>query len=227
MRRMNSMLLGHQGASGAPTACISRWPAAWRDRPRTAAGARCGWAPPCRRWPATARSASIQHVQQALGAAPVVEVHLQRADAGRQIDDAGLPCAPLQRAHQRVHAEAQVDVEHQRAVLDQQVLVAGLAITPRRRARARAAGARLRSARSASGCFDGRAATAHAQRVQRVLGRRFALARPVLADAAKRTRSPGAAGRASTARPAMHVTRDTRSRRGWARPARGSRACRR
>ncbi len=60
-----------------------------------------------------------------------VVVDLQRADAGREIEDAvqspGVDSA-LQMFHQRVHAEAQLEIEHERPVLDQQILVARLAI---------------------------------------------------------------------------------------------------
>ena len=58
---------------------------------------------------------------------PAVVVDVQRADAGREVDDAGQRVL-LQVGHQGVDAEAQVQVEHQRAVLDEQVLVAVLAV---------------------------------------------------------------------------------------------------
>ena len=54
-----------------------------------------------------------------------VEVHLQRADAGRQFQQAREARA-LQRLHQRLHLEAQRQVEFGRAELDQQVVFAGL-----------------------------------------------------------------------------------------------------
>ena len=55
-----------------------------------------------------------------------VVVDLQRADAGREIDDAGgfFALEPLQ---QRLDAEAQIEVENRLAVFDEQVAVAGCA----------------------------------------------------------------------------------------------------
>ena len=58
---------------------------------------------------------------------PRVVVNLQRADAGREVDDAGKLVA-LEPLHERVRAEAQREVEHERAVFDQQILVARAAV---------------------------------------------------------------------------------------------------
>ena len=44
---------------------------------------------------------------------------LERADAGRQVDDGG-QAARFECLHQRVHTEAQLEVQHWRAELDQQ-----------------------------------------------------------------------------------------------------------
>lgn len=57
---------------------------------------------------------------------------MQRADAGREVEDAKHGIG-LQPRHQRVHTEAQVEVEHQRAIFDEQVLVAGAAVDDRHR----------------------------------------------------------------------------------------------
>ena len=58
-----------------------------------------------------------------------VVVQLQRADAGREVEDAGQPAGGLgglQRLHQRMHPKAQRNVQHQLAQLHQQVTVASL-----------------------------------------------------------------------------------------------------
>ena len=55
---------------------------------------------------------------------------LQRADAGRLIDDAGEPLGGdglFNRLHQRMHAEAQRDIEHDGTIFDQEI---GIARTP-------------------------------------------------------------------------------------------------
>ncbi len=74
----------------------------------------------------------LQLLDQGLARQPSrIVVHLQRTDARRQVDDAGvgLRIAPgLQRLHQHMRAHAQGQVQLQRPVLDQQVGVAGLAI---------------------------------------------------------------------------------------------------
>ena len=80
-----------------------------------------------------------------LGQDAAVVVDLQRADAGREVDDAGQRARRSSQRHQRVHAEAQAQVEHQRAVFDQQVRVAGAAIRrPRRRSPGRCEAAQHR-----------------------------------------------------------------------------------
>ena len=138
MRRMNSMLLGHQGASGR-TDCVYFWIAS-RVAGSSHDSGRC-----------TMRDAHLdvvgrrqrrldlfQRRQQPLARqAPVVVVHLQRADPGRDVDDPGQR-ARRQRLHQRVHAEAQRQIQHRRPVLDQQVGVAVLADDDGRAARDRA-----------------------------------------------------------------------------------------
>ena len=53
-----------------------------------------------------------------------VVVHLQRTNAGREVDDAGQGVR-LQPLHQRVDAKAQRNIQHQRAIFDQQIAVAG------------------------------------------------------------------------------------------------------
>ena len=65
--------------------------------------------------------------QRAKGQDPAVVVHLERADAGGQLQHAG-DGALLQPQHQGMDPEAQVDVQDLGAVLDQQVLVAAGAI---------------------------------------------------------------------------------------------------
>ena len=50
-----------------------------------------------------------------------VDVHVQAAHAGRDVDDAR---GALQRLAERVHAHAQAEVQHHRAVLDEHVVVA-------------------------------------------------------------------------------------------------------
>ena len=71
------------------------------------------------------------HGQQLLsGQTSGVKVHLQRTDAGRQVDDAverALGLQGLEGRHQHMHAQTQLDVEHQGAKFDQHIAVAGLA----------------------------------------------------------------------------------------------------
>ena len=54
-------------------------------------------------------------------------MNVERADAGREVDDAGRRVL-LQVRHQGVDAEPQVEVEDQRAVFDEHVGVAGPAV---------------------------------------------------------------------------------------------------
>jgi len=57
----------------------------------------------------------------------MVEMDLQRSDAGRQVDHARQRRL-LDGLHQRVHLETQVNVQHQVAKLGQQIVIAGAAI---------------------------------------------------------------------------------------------------
>ena len=92
MRRMNSMLLGHQGAS-ARTDCM--YLRDGQPRRRVVPGQRqvhdARWAPRCRRVGGqrrlAARRAASSSASRRQHAGVVVD--LQRADAGREVDDAG------------------------------------------------------------------------------------------------------------------------------------------
>ncbi len=124
MRRMNSMLLGHQGASARTTrmyfsiatsvAGSSQDSGRWTMRLGTRSDSMSG------KLGLERRSAPSSRFGRQLAR---VVVDLQRADAGREVDDPGQG-ARLQRLHQGVGPEAQRQVERQRAVLDQQVVVA-------------------------------------------------------------------------------------------------------
>ena len=79
----------------------------------------------CRRQFLFRRDQEVKQFRERQAAA--IEMHLQRTDAGCEIDDTG-DVLFLHPAHQRVHAKAQVQVQHQRSVFDQQVAVAALPI---------------------------------------------------------------------------------------------------
>jgi hypothetical protein len=67
---------------------------------------------------------------------PAFVVHLQRADTGRQFDDAGR-FRLLEPRHQRMHPQPQLEIEDRRPVFDQQIFVAGPPIDHGRRGAAR------------------------------------------------------------------------------------------
>ena len=124
IRRMNSMLSGHQGASSRTEAMycsmVSWIAGSFHDSGR--------WTMRLREGEVVERREPLLGVDQRLDQPclrqhAAVVVQLERADARRDVDDAG------QRhrrdlEHQRVDAQAQVEIEHDRAVLDEQVLVA-------------------------------------------------------------------------------------------------------
>ena len=135
MRRMNSMLDGHQGAS-ARTPRIYLSIASWTASSFHDSG-RCTMRDGTSMSPTVAelvfdrleRGDQVVERQRAR-----VVVDLQRADAGRQVDDAGEACRRLStRLHQRVRAEAQREIEDDRPVLDQEIGVAGAAVDDARR----------------------------------------------------------------------------------------------
>ena len=111
MRRMNSMLLGHHGASGR-TDCM------YLSDGETG----CGIVPGERQMDDARGNLQIVEIGQRRSLrrtrradvareSGAVVVNLQRADAGSEVDDAGdaiLRCEPL---HQRMNAEPQIEIE--------------------------------------------------------------------------------------------------------------------
>ena len=65
--------------------------------------------------------------QPEAGQSGAVVMDLQRADAGRQVDDAG-EARRDHRFHQQMHAEPQRNVEAHRAIFDEQIVVALTAV---------------------------------------------------------------------------------------------------
>ena len=55
-------------------------------------------------------------------------MHLQGADAGSEIDDAG-EISALEPGHERMHVQAQFQIEHHRAVFHQNIAIAGAPIS--------------------------------------------------------------------------------------------------
>ena len=101
MRRMNSMLLGHQGASGRTDCMYLEMARSVAGSPRRGAGARCAKGPRChpsrRVRPRLGRTASRSRSRGSAAR----RSGLERADAGRQIDDAG-ELRVRQPAHERL-----------------------------------------------------------------------------------------------------------------------------
>ena len=125
MRRMNSMLLGHHGAFGphqlmylriASRACgSSQESGRWTMRVGTSMSSAAGRSPRSRRSSAEAGASA---------ASAAVEMDLQRADAGRQVEDAGklVPrCTACISACTRKRSSRSSDIG---AVFDQHVAVA-------------------------------------------------------------------------------------------------------
>ncbi len=129
IRRMNSMLLGHHGAS-LRTDCMYFWIASCVAGSSQESG----------RW--TIRvGTSMSSMSGNRASAAISVVHQLRSSGSTRLSK--WTCSErmpgvrsmmpgervgLQIVHQRVDAEPQVQVQHQRAVLDEQILVAVLAI---------------------------------------------------------------------------------------------------
>ncbi len=176
MRRMNSMLLGHQGASGRTDWVYLRmasWVAGsshdsgrWTIREATSISSVAGSAPST-----SSRSASEPLARQPA----VVVVDLQRADArasGRRRPRAR---RAAERLLQRVDPEAQREIEHRRSVLDQQIGVAvladhhGRAGRRGRRRSTRQASRASRASRASSAVGGGARTAAESVSIARVL----------------------------------------------------------
>ncbi len=92
----------------------------------TAAGARRGW-----KAHGIRIGQVIERVQQVIDGPllrqpPRIEMHLQRTDAGCQLQQA-VEWAQLQALQQRLHLEAQFQVQHRRSEFDQQIVFTRLA----------------------------------------------------------------------------------------------------
>ncbi len=124
MRRMNSMLLGHHGASGR-TDCMYFWIASRVAGSSHESGRwtmRLGIVRLCRSGSSdSAISSSVEKLGPRQN--PGVVMNLQRPDAGSQVDDPG-NAFPLEPGEQFLDAEPEVEVEDRFAVFDQQVPVA-------------------------------------------------------------------------------------------------------
>ena len=224
MRRMNSRLLGHHGASARTDALVALdRELGLAGRPTRAAGARSATGSRSGRAAAAPLSASTTVASSASSAT----IRGSKRTCSERMPGASsaMPsiAASRQRLVQRVRADPQVEVEHVRPELDEHVLVAGAPDRQRGTigvggidVQHRALGRRRRRARrrAAVGCVAPRVAIScscrSAQRERVGVGDR--------AEAARGRRR--AAGRASSGRP-RRPSPGTRTRRGSGRRGRG------
>ena len=135
MRRMNSILLGHHGASGR-TDCMYLSMADLNGRivPRQRQAHDAARHGDVGRFIQLGVDLAQDRNQRFERQRAALVVDLQRAHAGGEVRDAGHVARP-QLGHEAMHAEAQLEVEDDRPILDQQILVARSPIDDERFAR--------------------------------------------------------------------------------------------